>query len=124
MSIDRTVRADPGKLPPDWHRDKEYAEQIYERMDRLIAEGYPLRDVARRIGCSERAVNRYLLRKRTRPEPTVRKPVNAKVTPEQVREMRDWYAAGNCSQRELAAQFGLHPSSAQRILRGLAWVDV
>jgi hypothetical protein len=49
---------------------------------------------------------------------------NAKMTPEQVREMRALYAAGGVSQRKLAVRYGLAYSNVARILNRTSWAWV
>jgi hypothetical protein len=48
----------------------------------------------------------------------------AKLTAEQVREIRRRHAAGGTSYPKLAAEFGLHPQNIGRIVRGEGYADV
>jgi len=45
----------------------------------------------------------------------------AKLTPDQVAEIRQKYLAGGVLQRELAAQFGVNQQSVSNIVRGETW---
>jgi DNA-binding MarR family transcriptional regulator len=47
----------------------------------------------------------------------------AKLTWEQVREIRTRYAAGGVTQTELAAEYGVTPSNLGPILTGETWID-
>jgi hypothetical protein len=48
----------------------------------------------------------------------------AKLTAEQVREIRRRHAAGEGSYPVLAAEFGLHPQNVGRVVRGEGYADV
>ena len=45
-----------------------------------------------------------------------------KLTADQVAEIRRRYSAGRCGQRQLAAQFGVDPTTVNRIVRGITYV--
>jgi hypothetical protein len=49
---------------------------------------------------------------------------NAKLTPEQIEEIRTRYAAGGIMQKELAKEFGIGNMQASRIIRGLRWKHI
>ena len=46
---------------------------------------------------------------------------NAKVTREQVEDIREWYATGNISQKDLADEYGLTQATVSRIVCGVTW---
>ena len=48
----------------------------------------------------------------------------AKLTENQVREIRRLYATGKCSLRELALRFGVHPKTVFMIIRRKGWKHV
>lgn len=49
---------------------------------------------------------------------------NAKLTTEQVVAMRDEYAAGGVTQKQLAARYGISPALASFVVAGRAWQHV
>jgi hypothetical protein len=48
----------------------------------------------------------------------------AKVTPAQVRELRERYARGEGTMKALGAEYGLKQAQSSKIIRRGAWVDV
>lgn len=62
-------------------------------------------------------------RGRSRPVRGARAP-GAKLTEEQVREIRRRHGAGGTSYPKLAAEFGLHPQNIGRVVRGEGYADV
>lgn len=49
---------------------------------------------------------------------------NAKLTEEDVRLIRERYAAGNITQAALAAEYGVHPTAISQIIRRVGWQHI
>lgn len=49
---------------------------------------------------------------------------SAKLTGEQVRELRAMYQTGKFNQRELANMFGIHFTTVNGIVKGRSWKEV
>jgi hypothetical protein len=49
---------------------------------------------------------------------------HAKLTPDLVRQMREWYAEGSISFLELACEFDIAESTCREAVQGRTWADV
>lgn len=116
------VNANPDKLAPDWFRDEYMREQVYDKIGRLLDRGFSQVAIAEAVGVSDTAVRRYVRRDRNPTVPSIGHV--GSLSPEDVREIRAWYATGNVSQLTLAEEYGVHASTIHRVVHGIAWKDV
>lgn len=119
--VTKAVSADPGRLPLDWFRDDWLADEVYTKIERMLKRNQSAAEIAREVGCSQRAVERF--RRRGRPEPETRQPppIRAKLTPDQVVEMRQRYAAGGVTYQVLAEEYGINKRTVSHAVTGRNW---
>lgn len=46
-------------LPPNWHRDPMFVQQIFDRIDHYLGNGWNDSQIAREVGCTPRTIQRY-----------------------------------------------------------------
>lgn len=114
-----SVRADFDRLPRDWWRDPLIAQITYDRIGQLIRSGHTHSEIARAVGCSERAVVRY--NRRGRAVAITRTVV--KLDEDAVREIRSRRETGEFT-AILATDYGVSMTTIQRVVRYATWTQV
>lgn len=112
-------RANPDRLTPTWYRDPHLAPEVYARIGAMLAEGVPGVEIARRVGVSERAISRYRARGGRAPE-IGKTATAAKLTEEQVHDIRDAHEAG-VSIRSLSREHQVSTSTISRAVHYQTW---